>query len=65
MLWLRTGFQKPNIESDCFGAAVAAAEPFLRIARSIAMGSGVFEATFALPTMVMRPSRMISSSPNI
>lgn len=35
------------------------------IGRSNEMGFGVFETTFALQSMVMRPSRMISPSPNI
>lgn len=60
-----TGLQKPNIGSDSFGVALAVAGPTLRIAGSIVMGSGVFEATFALQTMEMRPGRMISPPPNI
>lgn len=45
-LWTR--FQKPSVESDCFGVAAAVAGPCQRFARSFAMRSGVFKATFAL-----------------
>lgn len=45
--------------------AVAVGGQTLHIGRSNEMGFGVFETTFVLQSMVMRPSRMISPSPNI
>lgn len=40
--------------------AVAVGGWILHIGRSTERGFGVFETTFALQTMVMRPSRMIT-----
>lgn len=45
--------------------AVAVGGHMLHIGRSTEMGFGVFETTFALQTMVMKPSGVISPSPNI
>ena len=45
--------------------AAAVGGQTLHIGRVTEMGFGVFETTFVLQTMVMRPSRMISPSPNI
>lgn len=56
---------KAIYETNCFGMAVAVGGQTLHIGRSTEMGFGVFETTFGLQTMVMRPSRMISPSPNI
>lgn len=56
---------KAIYETNCFGMAVAVGGQTPHIGRSTEMGFGVFETTFVLQTMVMRPSSMISPSPNI